>query len=149
MDRELTPKSCVQPAGGFILVTRSPSWVLTPYSDHQRHTVNINNIFPRCVLKSLLVTAFTWTLDILSPDNWAWPLFCWRAFFRQQDILSLLRRWIARHTRAHLYLCLCLTELIFVTDITNYIRGEKIVMWRNFSFPCMTIVGKLKISPHV
>ena len=22
-------------------------------------------------------------------------------------------------------------------------------MWRNFSFPCMTIVGKLKISPHV
>ena len=26
---------------------------------------------------------------------------------------------------------------------------EKIVMWRNFSFPCMTIVGKLKISPHV
>ena len=30
--------------------------------------------------------------------------------------------------------------------ITNYIRGEKIVMWRNFSFPCMTIVGKLKIS---
>ena len=23
-------------------------------------------------------------------------------------------------------------ELIFVTNITNYIRGEKIVMWRNF-----------------
>ena len=22
-------------------------------------------------------------------------------------------------------------------------------MWRNFSFSCMTIVGKLKISPHV
>ena len=22
-------------------------------------------------------------------------------------------------------------------------------MWKNFSFPCMTIVGKLKISPHV
>ena len=22
-------------------------------------------------------------------------------------------------------------------------------MWRNFSFPCMTIVGKFKISPHV
>ena len=22
-------------------------------------------------------------------------------------------------------------------------------MWNNFSFPCMTIVGKLKISPHV
>ena len=33
-------------------------------------------------------------------------------------------------------------DLIFVTNITNYIRGEKIVMWRNFSFPCMTIVGK-------
>ena len=41
------------------------------------------------------------------------------------------------------------SDLIFVTNITNYIRGEKIVMWRNFSFPCMTIVGKLKISPHV
>ena len=40
-------------------------------------------------------------------------------------------------------------ELIFVTNITNYICGEKIVMWRNFSFPCMTIVGELKISPHV
>ena len=43
----------------------------------------------------------------------------------------------------------CWTELIFVTDITVYIRGEKIVIWRNFSFPCMIIVGKLKISPHV
>ena len=42
-----------------------------------------------------------------------------------------------------------LTDLIFVTNITNIISGEKIVMWRNFSFPCMTIVGKLKISPHV
>ena len=42
-----------------------------------------------------------------------------------------------------------LTGLIFVTNITNYLRGEKIVMWRNFSFPCKTIVGKLKISPHV
>ena len=40
-------------------------------------------------------------------------------------------------------------DLIFVTNITNYICGEKFVMWRNFSFPCMTIVGKLKISPHV
>ena len=44
--------------------------------------------------------------------------------------------------------CQSLTDLIFVTNMTNYIRGEKIVMWRNFSFPCMTIVGKLKISPH-
>ena len=43
-----------------------------------------------------------------------------------------------------------LPDLIFVTNITNIISGEKIVMmWRNFSFPCMTIVGKLKISPHV
>ena len=42
-----------------------------------------------------------------------------------------------------------LADLIFVTNITNIISGEKIVMWRNFSFPCMTIVGKLKISPHV
>ena len=42
-----------------------------------------------------------------------------------------------------------LPDLIFVTNITNIISGEKIVMWRNFSFPRMTIVGKLKISPHV
>ena len=42
-----------------------------------------------------------------------------------------------------------MADQIFVTSITNYIREEKIVMWRNFSFPCMTIVGKLKISPHV
>ena len=40
-------------------------------------------------------------------------------------------------------------DLIFVTNITNIISGEQIVMWRNFSFSCMTIVGKLKISPHV
>ena len=40
-------------------------------------------------------------------------------------------------------------QLIFVTHITSYIRGEKIVMWRNSSFSCMTIVRKLKISPHV
>ena len=49
-------------------------------------------------------------------------------------------------------LCICglpMAEFIFVKNITNYIRGEKIAMWRNFSFPCMTIVGKLKISPHV
>ena len=37
------------------------------------------------------------------------------------------------------------SEHIFVMNITNYIRGEEIVMWRNFSFPCKTIVGKLKI----
>ena len=42
-----------------------------------------------------------------------------------------------------------LADLIFVTNITNIISGEKIVKWINFSFPCMTIVGKLKISPHV
>ena len=40
-------------------------------------------------------------------------------------------------------------DLIFVTNIRKYIRGEKIVLWRNFTFPCMTIVGKLKMSPHV
>ena len=40
-------------------------------------------------------------------------------------------------------------DMIFVTKIMNYIRGEKIAMWRNFSFPYVTIVGKLKISPHV
>ena len=40
-------------------------------------------------------------------------------------------------------------HLIFVTNITNYIRGEEIVMWRNFSFPCMTIVGIFKISSHI
>ena len=26
------------------------------------------------------------------------------------------------------------TDLIFVTDITDYIRGEKSVKWRNFRF---------------
>ena len=39
-------------------------------------------------------------------------------------------------------LCLCIgvtSDLIFVTKITNYIRGEKIVIVKNFSFPCMTI----------
>ena len=39
--------------------------------------------------------------------------------------------------------------LIFVTNITVYIRGGKIVMWRNFSFPSMTIVGKLQCYLHV
>ena len=39
-------------------------------------------------------------------------------------------------------------DLIFVTNITNYICGEEIVMWRNFSFACLKIVGKMKISPH-
>ena len=51
-------------------------------------------------------------------------------------------------SRAHKIICLE-SDLKFVTNITNYIRGEEIVMWRNFSFPCMTIVGKLKISPHM
>ena len=32
-------------------------------------------------------------------------------------------------------------------NITNHIRGKN-VMLKNFSIPCMTIVGKLKISPH-
>ena len=41
------------------------------------------------------------------------------------------------------------SDQIFVDNITTIISEEKIVMWRNFSFPCMTIVGKLKISPHV
>ena len=36
------------------------------------------------------------------------------------------------------------TDPIFVPNITNYISGEKIVVWRNFSFPCITIVGKLR-----
>ena len=31
------------------------------------------------------------------------------------------------------------SELIFVTNITNYIRGEKIVIWRNFGY----ILGNL------
>ena len=37
-------------------------------------------------------------------------------------------------------------DLIFVT---NYIRGEKNGLWRNISFPCMTIVGNLNLFPHV
>ena len=48
-----------------------------------------------------------------------------------------------------IYLIICSTDLIFVTNITNYICGEKIAMWRIFSFPCMTIAGKSKISLHV
>ena len=40
------------------------------------------------------------------------------------------------------------TDLIFVTNIINNISGE-IAMWRNFSFPCMAIVRKLKIFPNV
>ena len=42
---------------------------------------------------------------------------------------------------------------IFRADICHEYHDiylwRKIVMWRNFSFPCMTLVGKLKISPHV
>ena len=40
-------------------------------------------------------------------------------------------------------------DLKFVTNIMNYIRREKNVMWKNFSFPCLTFVAKLKISPSV
>ena len=40
-------------------------------------------------------------------------------------------------------------DMIFVTNITNIISGEKVVMRRNFSFPCISTVGKLKISPPV
>ena len=39
-----------------------------------------------------------------------------------------------------------LIELIFVTDITVYYPWRKIVMWRNFSFPCMRIVGKYELQ---
>ena len=56
---------------------------------------------------------------------------------QQQQSLHCWRPWKLR------------TDLIFVTNITNIISGEKIAMWRKFSFPCMTVVGKLKISPHV
>ena len=48
-----------------------------------------------------------------------------------------------------MWLNLQVADLIFVTNIKNYIRAEKIVMWRNFSLPSMTNVGKLKTSPHV
>ena len=34
------------------------------------------------------------------------------------------------------WLVMIWTELIFVTNITNYICGEKIVMWRNFGRFC-------------
>ena len=40
-----------------------------------------------------------------------------------------------------------LSDLIFVTNITNNISGEKIVMRRNFIFPCMTM--KMRISPYL
>ena len=39
--------------------------------------------------------------------------------------------------------------LIFVTNFTNEICGEKFVVWRNFNFNCMTDVEKSEISPHV
>ena len=52
-------------------------------------------------------------------------------------------------TYGHCTCWMLYTDLIFVTNITKIIGGEKIVLWRNFSFPCMTIVGKWKISPHV
>ena len=56
--------------------------------------------------------------------------------------------WHSRHALRWFGECVrSATDLIFVRNITNYIRGEK--LRRNFSFPCMTIVGKLKISPHV
>ena len=42
----------------------------------------------------------------------------------------------------------CPSDLTFVTNITNIIGGEKIVIWRNFSFPWKAIVARLKISPH-
>ena len=41
-----------------------------------------------------------------------------------------------------------IADLIYVSNITNIINGEKIVMWRIFSFPCMAIVGKSKTSPQ-
>ena len=44
--------------------------------------------------------------------------------------------------------CAC-PYLIFVTNITNEICGEKFVMWRIFRFFCMTNVEKSEISPHV
>ena len=42
-----------------------------------------------------------------------------------------------------------LPDLIFVTDITDYIRGGKSVMWRNFRFLNVTNVEKSEVSPHV
>ena len=41
------------------------------------------------------------------------------------------------------------TYLIFVTNITNEICGDKFVMWRNFRFICTTDVEKSDISSHV
>ena len=40
-------------------------------------------------------------------------------------------------------------DLIFVTSLTSQASGEKIAMWRIFSFPCITIAGKSKNSLHV
>ena len=67
---------------------------------------------------------------------------------RKKSTLSTLSQ-----TRSWLY-NLVLTHRHTHTDQTWYLSlislsGEKIVMWRNFSFPSMTIVGKLAISPHV
>ena len=43
--------------------------------------------------------------------------------------------------------CVSLPHLIFVTFLT-YIDGEKLVLWRNFKFQCVTDVEKSEISPH-
>ena len=41
-----------------------------------------------------------------------------------------------------------MADLIFVTNNTYIISGDKIVMWRNVSFPCVTIVEKFQLSPY-
>ena len=54
--------------------------------------------------------------------------------------MRVLRKRVGLRRRAY---------LIFVTNITNEICGEKIVMWRKFKFICVTDVEKSEISPHV
>ena len=61
-------------------------------------------------------------------------------------VLLILKLSFVFALRLHLSWDYATADLIFVTNITNYIRGKK---FQNFNFPCMTIVGKLKISPHV
>ena len=85
---------------------------------------------------------------VLCPGHW--QLFLWcvlTSCHLKNDPLQDGGKWNKEHQRWQIKNA-C-SDLIFVTNISKIISGEKIVKWRNFSFSCMTIVGKLKISPHV
>ena len=106
----------------FEIMNFSPQVTEQKFSKSLRRAYWAKNI-------DILFNCFAWQLYIVKPD--------------QGNQVPLLNQYHRETMRTFL------SDLIFVTNITNNISGEKCVMWRNFSFPCMTIVGKLKISPHV